>query len=157
MTGQRPRTVLALAGVGIVGLGLTARFGLPRLGASWDFVADLAGSVLYTTMWFVLLRFVFLALSARAATAWAVGISVGIELLQLTGLPALAVSAFAPLRLLLGTTFAVLDLVGYALGGLVALGVAKALERRGSRPRSAAGRARRRAQESGSQPSGPSQ
>nr|WP_256428748.1 DUF2809 domain-containing protein [Frigoribacterium sp. VKM Ac-2836] len=87
---------------------------------------DLLGSALYTVLLALLLALVAPRLPGLALAATATAVSVGVELLQLTGLPAAATAAFPPAAWVLGSTFAATDLLGYLAGGvagLVLLGV----------------------------------
>ncbi|WP_454294230.1 DUF2809 domain-containing protein [Salana multivorans] len=114
------------AGLGVavllipVGLGLRL---LPGL------VGDLAGGVAYAAMIYALLVAIALRLGRSGTTLLALVLTLGIELLQLTGLPAAMVEAFGPARYLLGSTFAWLDLVSAAAGVAVASGVDALLTR----------------------------
>ncbi len=78
--------------------------------------AKLAGDALYTALLFALI----LALRPRARTsraaALALAISCAVELLQLTGVPADLAARHRLFRLALGTTFGVIDLLGYIIG-----------------------------------------
>lgn len=100
----------------VIPLGLFIRF-LP-----WGLGADLAGGILYAVLIYLLVA--FLAPRARPsvvaviAAAWCLMV----ELLQLTDIPRHAAATFAPARLVLGTSFAALDLVAYAAGLLAVWG-----------------------------------
>ncbi|WP_297374003.1 DUF2809 domain-containing protein [Cryobacterium sp.] len=109
---SRRRRMLAAVAAFILITGLVAHFTIDS--AAGDFVAD----ALYAVMLFVVLSFVFV----RTA-AWRIGVAsfvacAGIELFQLTGVPAALAGAFPPSRLLLGTTFTAIDLVAYFVGAL---------------------------------------
>lgn len=86
----------------VVPIGLFARF-LP-LGLA----ADLAGGLLYATLLYVLLGFLFPRAARLHLFLGSLGWCVAVELLQLTPLP------------LLGTSFAVLDLFAYVAGAALA-------------------------------------
>lgn len=106
------RLMLAATAGLILVTGLLVHFTVA--GPAADFVAD----ALYAVMLFVVLAFVFVR-----ASGWRIGlvtfvICVGIELFQLTGIPAGMAEAFPPSRLLLGTTFTVIDLMAYLVGSL---------------------------------------
>jgi uncharacterized membrane protein YdbT with pleckstrin-like domain len=110
---RRRRMLAAVAGLILV-TGLLVHVTIES--AAGNFVAD----ALYAVMLFVVLSFIFVRTSGwRIALATFV-ICVGIELLQLTGVPAAMAEVFPPVRLLLGTTFAALDLVAYFVGALAA-------------------------------------
>ncbi|GIG37657.1 ribosomal maturation YjgA family protein [Cellulomonas pakistanensis] len=112
--GGRPWLATAVAGAVVVVLGLATA----RLGSGGT--ADALGDALYAAL--------VLLLVALAAPRWpravragvAVALCWAVELLQLTGVPAAASSAWPPLRYLLGTTFVATDLLWYAVGVLVA-------------------------------------
>lgn len=111
---MRARLVAAGAALLVVLAGLAARTSWP--GA----VADPAGSILYTVLVAVLVLVVRPRTRPVAAAAVGLAVSVGVELLQLTGLPA-EVAQRAPLaRLVLGSTFGAPDLAWYLVGGAVA-------------------------------------
>ncbi|GMA32853.1 DUF2809 domain-containing protein [Litorihabitans aurantiacus] len=113
--GRRSRVGLALIAVLLVGLGLLGRFALP--GAA----GDVAGGLLYAALVYVLVAIVAPDASVGRLAVVALAVVLGIELLQLTGLPAAIGEAFAPARLVLGTTFTASDLVVGAVGvGLMA-------------------------------------
>ena len=119
----RRRTLAALAAVGLVALGLlVSRLDHP--------LADPVGDALYAA--FVVALMVVVAPRARAGTVAvaALGLCVLVELAQLTGIPAAVVDAVPAARYALGTTFAALDLVAYAVG--TALAVLAAFVRRAS-------------------------
>ncbi|GAA2726753.1 DUF2809 domain-containing protein [Cellulomonas aerilata] len=86
-------------------------------------LADALGDALYAALVWVLLALVLPRWGAPAVTLTAITVCWGIELAQLTGLPAAATAAWAPARYVLGTTFTPSDLVAYAVGA-VAAGVA---------------------------------
>lgn len=112
-TGVSRRTVVFLAGVCTVILGLAVHFL-----AAGDF-ASLVADALYTVLVYLVLAFLF----PRAGRHWvalaAFAVSALIELAQLTGVPAQLAVSFPPSRLIFGTTFSAPDLVAYAVGALV--------------------------------------
>lgn len=109
---RRRRPVLWGLAVVVIGVGAAARFGLRGP------VADLLGGVLYAGLVFVLLALVGPAARTRTLAAIAAGWCVGVELWQLTGLPAEWGGWFPPLRLVLGSGFSSWDLIS-AVGGVV--------------------------------------
>jgi len=122
------RLVLLLVAAAIVAAGLAVHLLAPK-----DAVGDAIGDVLYAVLVVLLVAF-----AAPWAAWWGTGAvalawCVGVELLQLTSLPASLGAAFEPLKLVLGTTFAPWDLLWYALGVVLAAGVDGALRRRGGR------------------------
>jgi hypothetical protein len=110
----RRRRMLAAVAVLILVTGLLVHFTLES--AAGNFVAD----ALYAVMLFVVLSFVFVRTSGWRIALAAFLICVGIELFQLTGIPSSLAEVFPPIRLLLGTTFAAIDLVAYFLGSVAA-------------------------------------
>jgi hypothetical protein len=106
---RRRRMLAAVAGLILV-TGLLVHFTIDS--AAGNFVAD----ALYAVMLFVVLSFAFVRTSSWRVALLTFVICVGIELLQLTGLPAFLAGVFPPSRLLLGTTFAAVDLLAYFLG-----------------------------------------
>lgn len=109
MTRRRALALLVL--VVAVGL-LSRRF---RIGfAVWD---KSLGDVLYTVMVYLLVACVRPSLPPRALGAVALGVSVAVEVFQLTGIPARLPRM---LQLALGTTFAWHDIVCYVVGALLA-------------------------------------
>ncbi|WP_427018742.1 DUF2809 domain-containing protein [Pseudarthrobacter sp. P1] len=126
-TTQR-RLLLAGAGAAVLAAGLAVHY----LGRGP--VADFAADALYPAMVLVVLGVLWPRLRSMVLGAVAFAASAGIELAQLTGVPAGLAAAFPPFRLLLGTTFSALDLVAYAAGaaGAVAAdGVARSRARNG--------------------------
>ncbi len=111
ITARRARLVAAAVVVVAVGLAVATRVvGLP--GA----LADPAGDAMYAA-----LVYLVLACCAPRARWWLVaalafGACAAVEVAQLTGVPALLVAQWSPLRYVLGTTFAAPDLVAYAVG-----------------------------------------
>ena len=77
---------------------------------------DLAGSALYAMLVGLLVAIAWPRLAGWIVALAAFGVSAAVELLQLTGIPASIVSAVPPLRLVFGSSFDPLDLVGYAIG-----------------------------------------
>ena len=102
--------------VPVIGLGLAARF----LGAG--LVADLSGGVLYAVLIYVLLVFVRPRAGYLSNAAIALAFCIAVELLQITTIPADLAAAFPPIRLVLGSTFAPLDLLAYVIGTALATG-----------------------------------
>ncbi|MFF2389173.1 DUF2809 domain-containing protein [Agromyces sp. NPDC058104] len=86
-------------------------------------VVDLAGSALYACLAGLVVAIVRPGLPAWVVAAAGFGIAAAVELLQLTGIPSRLVEAVPPLRLVFGSSFDPLDLVGYALGALLLIGI----------------------------------
>ncbi|NQW87394.1 MULTISPECIES: DUF2809 domain-containing protein [unclassified Frigoribacterium] len=124
----RARLLTAVAAAATVALGVVAKLAVPGL------TGDLLGSALYTVLLALLLalvapRLVAPRLAAPVAAGAATAASVGIELLQLTGLPAAAADAFPPAAWVLGSTFVATDLLGYLAGGVAGLVLLRVLRR----------------------------
>jgi hypothetical protein len=110
---RRRRMLAGVSGLILV-TGLVVHFAIQS--AAGNFVAD----ALYAVMLFVVLSFVFVRTSGWLNALVTFLLCLGIELLQLTGLPASLAEVFPPARLVLGTTFAAIDLVAYLVGALAA-------------------------------------
>lgn len=111
---RRSRVALALVAVAVVAGGLV----VTRVGDGE--VTGAAGDALYAALVYVLVALVSPGSRARFVAVVALGLCLGVELAQLTGAPADAVSSWEPLRYVLGTTFQWTDLVAYAGGVLTA-------------------------------------
>ncbi|WP_166874312.1 DUF2809 domain-containing protein [Salinibacterium sp. ZJ450] len=122
---SRPRTLLA--GVLVTAAGLLVHFTLA--GAAADFTAD----ALYAVLAYLVVALLAPRMPPAALAGIAYGLCALIELGQLTGLPAALAVLFPPARLLLGTTFAPLDLLAYAVGVAGALLAERLLARRADR------------------------
>lgn len=83
-------------------------------------VAKYAGDALYTVLLFWIVVLVTPHVSAARAGMVALGVSVAVELFQLTGVPAALAEHSVLAHLVLGTTFNAPDLFWYAVGALVA-------------------------------------
>ncbi len=106
----RRRLPLVAVAVLVVLAGLAVQTLRP---AAW---ADVGGTVLYAALVYVVLALVWpSAVAARIGLATA-AVCTSIELLQLTGAAASLSAAFAPARLVVGTTFAWVDLLAYTAG-----------------------------------------
>lgn len=112
----RRRIVLLLVAALLVPVGLGARTLPGALG-------DVAGGLLYAALLVVLCAFVAPAARSLSVGLVAAAIGVGIELLQLTGLPAALASAVPLSRVVLGSTFVVTDLLVAVLGAAGAAAV----------------------------------
>ncbi|APR82914.1 integral membrane protein [Minicystis rosea] len=113
----RRRCPLLVAAPAIVIAGLGARAMLGGL------AAKLAGDALYTVLVYILVLMVRPETSIRRAFAVAVGVSFAVEFAQLTPYPAILAKKHVLFRLVLGTTFGLVDLAGYVIGGLGAAGL----------------------------------
>ena len=129
---RRIRLRAVVAAVGCVALGL----GLQPLDRSP--LVDVVGSMLYVVLFGLVILLAWPALPAVAVASVALAIAVGVELLQLTPIPAAVVDAVPAARLLFGSAFDPWDLAAY-LGGAVALFVLlRVITRARTRPISAA-------------------
>lgn len=129
------RAVLAVAAAGTAAAGLAVHVALPASPAT-----DGLGDVLYAVLVFLLVAFAAPRARVVAVSAVALAWCVAVELLQLTGLPGAWGSVVPPLRLVLGSGFAALDLLWYAVGVALAAGADAVLRRvrvPGRRPRGA--------------------
>ncbi|WP_426623669.1 DUF2809 domain-containing protein [Leifsonia sp. McL0607] len=119
----RRRVVLLLVAVAVVAAGLTVH----ELAEGW--AGAFAGDALYAVLLFVLVAIVTPRAHSAVVGGIALTVCVGVELLQLTGVPARLSAAIPGVELVLGSTFQATDLIAYALGAAVAT-VADLLVRR---------------------------
>lgn len=124
----KTRLWLLAAAAAVVGLGLACRYGL------WGPWAKYGGVALWATEAYVMVLLVRPSLSVRHAAAWALAVSWGVELFQLTGAPAWLSSHHILLRLIFGTTFHGPDLPAYAAGVSLGAVVHWRMKRRLSAP-----------------------
>jgi hypothetical protein len=110
---RRRRTPLALAAVTILAAGLATHYLLS------GFFADALADGLYTALIAVVILLIGPRLRPWVAASAAFALSAAVELLQLTALPAALAETVPFSRLILGTTFAPLDLVFYAVAALI--------------------------------------
>lgn len=116
VSGVLQRRVVALLAIPLtVAAGLLSRRWLDGL------PAKLAGDALYTALVYVIALAVAPDLRPRRAAAIALGWSFAVELFQLTGVPARLSAKHVLWRLILGTTFGLVDLAGYLIGAIGAL------------------------------------
>ena len=109
----RRRARLAIVVVLLVPVGLAARL-LPGT------AGDVAGGLLYAAMLVVLCALVTPRARSVTLGAVAAALGVGIELLQLTGLPAALAETIPAARYVLGSTFVAADLVVAVVGAALA-------------------------------------
>ncbi len=119
-----PRLVAALVAVGLVGLGIA----VSRVDATF---ADPLGDAVYAAFVYALVVVAAPRARPRTVAAVALGFCVLVELAQLTGIPARIVDAVPVARYALGTTFAAVDLLAYAVG----VALAALVHRAGAVPR----------------------
>ncbi|MFD5657294.1 ribosomal maturation YjgA family protein [Streptomyces hirsutus] len=110
---NRIRLSAAVAVPAIVGVGLGLRV------VTVGDVAKYGGDALYTLLIFTLVILVAPRVATWKAGALALALSWGVELLQLSGLPAELSRHSTAARLILGSTFNAPDLFWYAVGALV--------------------------------------
>ncbi|WP_150307947.1 ribosomal maturation YjgA family protein [Planctomonas psychrotolerans] len=132
----RSRARILFAAPAIVVLGLTLRFGLP------DAAADPLGGACYALLVYVLVAFL-----APRASRWLLGgvaltICVGIELFQLTAIPARLADAVPPVALVLGSGYSAADLPPYLAGAFLAVLLDRFLRPQSGRGRARAGQSR---------------
>lgn len=113
----RRRTAPAVAAALTVAAGLSVRSVLD------GDVAKYAGDALYALLIFWLVLVVAPRTRGWVAAAVACAVSVGVELFQLTGIPAELGAHSVLARLVLGTTFNAPDLPFYAVGALLGWGL----------------------------------
>ncbi|MFI8411367.1 DUF2809 domain-containing protein [Paeniglutamicibacter gangotriensis] len=116
-TAHRRRLGAVACVLPVIALGLGARF----LGSG--LAADLSGGVIYAVLIYVLATLLRPRAGQAANAVAALVFCVLIELLQLTAFPTSLAAVFPPVRLVLGTTFVPLDLLAYAIGSALALGL----------------------------------
>ena len=93
----RLRALVAAVGCVVLGLGLQLLDRSP--------LVDVLGSMLYVIVFGLVILLTWPALPAVAVASIALAIAVGVELLQLTPIPAVVVDAVPPARLLFGSAF----------------------------------------------------
>lgn len=105
---RRRRLVAASAALASILAGLAVhRFGTGDVG-------DITGDALYAALVYLLLVTVFPRTSRRALAATAIIFCTGIEMLQLTDIPATITAAFPPAFLVFGAAFDQRDIIVYA-------------------------------------------
>lgn len=107
-----PRLRPAAWSIVLIGLGLVVR------GVFAPAIGEHLGNVAWGAMWVALVWLAVPRWRLVRIAAVALVIVWGIELLQITGVPAAIIRAWPASRWLLGTSFAVHDLVGNGLGVL---------------------------------------
>lgn len=110
----RRRVALIVVAVVVVVGGLTVH----ELADGW--AGAFAGDALYAVLMVVLVAVVAPRAPSALAGALALAVCVGVELLQLTSVPARLSATIPGVELVLGSTFQVTDLLAYAIGSLVA-------------------------------------
>ncbi|MDQ1129010.1 DUF2809 domain-containing protein [Microbacterium sp. SORGH_AS_0888] len=125
----RRRIVAAALAVVAIVAGLAVHAG-PASAAT-----DVAGDALYAALVYLLVVLLAPRWSVWGAGAVAAAWCVAVELLQLTGLPAVWSAAAPPVRLVLGTGFDVRDILVYAVTAVVCAGLDAGIRRFASCPR----------------------
>ncbi|MCI0155096.1 DUF2809 domain-containing protein [Leifsonia shinshuensis] len=120
----RRRVALLVVAVLVVVTGLTVH----RLADGW--IGGFTGDALYAVLMVMLVAIVVPRAPSVVVGGVALAVCVGVELLQLTGVPALLSAAVPGVELVLGTTFQATDLLAYALGALGATFVDLLVRRR---------------------------
>ncbi|MGV9505005.1 ribosomal maturation YjgA family protein [Streptomyces tendae] len=118
-TPARRRLAAAVAAAVIVGAGLALR--TVAVGEA----AKYGGDALYTLLLFALVLVAAPRTAPAKAAAVALAVSWGVELLQLTDVPAHLARRSTAARLVLGTTFNAPDLFWYAVGAAVGRAVVR--------------------------------
>jgi len=127
----RPRPGILIVGLCVVATGLLIHY--TWVGATADFLAD----ALYAVLVYLLVIFVAPRLRPITWAGIAYGICVLVELAQLTNGPTAVAAVFPPAVLVLGNTFAWIDLMAYAVGIASATAcvlLSRGLLARGSKP-----------------------
>jgi hypothetical protein len=110
----RRRVALTVVAAMVVVGGLTVH----ELADGW--AGAFAGDALYAVLMVVLVALVAPRAPSALVGGVALTVCVGIELLQLTGVPARLSATIPGVELALGSTFQATDLVAYAIGAVVA-------------------------------------
>ena len=110
---MRTRLWAGVVALGVVGAGLGVR------GVAAGAVAKYAGDALYTVLILVLVVLIAPRVRPPVAAGVALGFSWGVEVFQLSGVPAELGAHSALARLVLGTSFNAPDLFWYAIGAAV--------------------------------------
>lgn len=119
---RRSRARVLLAIILVIPLGMLVRQ-LPGE------VGNLAAGACFPVLFALLIWTVAPRVRGPICAVAAFAIAATIEVAQLTPVPALLTAAFPPAYWLVGTTFAPLDLVGYALGAVLVVPLGVALTR----------------------------
>lgn len=126
---SRRRLAAAAALLVVVTAGLAVNGLLPDTAAT-----DIAGDALYAAAAYVFVVLLAPCVASVVVGAVAAAWCVGVELLQLTGIPHAAGAAFPPAMLVLGTVFDARDLIVYLVTIAALAALDTALRRRGTRP-----------------------
>lgn len=120
---RRRRLLLATAAIPVVALGLALHY------LASGPAGDLATDALYAVLVYLVLGILIIRARPMLLGLGAFALCAAIEFSQLSGIPATLSESVPPLRLLLGTTFAPLDLLAYAMGVAVVMVVDVLLQR----------------------------
>lgn len=110
----RRRVVLVVVAAAVVMAGLTVH----ELADGW--AGAFAGDALYAVLIVLLVAAVVPRAPSVVAGGLGLAVCVGVELLQLTGVPAHLSAAIPGVELVLGSTFQATDLLAYAIGAAAA-------------------------------------
>ena len=97
---------------------LTSAVGL--FGRSVPIAGTALGGIAYAVLIALIVAIVWPAVRPLVAAAVGLGVSIAVELLQLTAIPGVLTDAIPPLRWVLGSTFLWVDLLWYVVGAVVA-------------------------------------
>ncbi|TFB91837.1 DUF2809 domain-containing protein [Cryobacterium luteum] len=128
--GSRSRRNFCVFAAVNIGAGLMVHF--TTAGPVGDFAAD----ALYAVLAYLVVSFIAPRLRQMGSAAVAFLACAAVEAAQLSPAPAALADAFPPARLVLGTTFAPVDLLAYAVGVLAALVCDRLIPRARDRARS---------------------
>jgi hypothetical protein len=120
MRSEQILVALRRRGAILLALPLTIAAGLGSRALLSGLPAKIAGDALYTVLVYVLVLVARPDARIRSAFAIALGVSFAVELAQLTPYPAWLSSKHVILRLVFGTTFGFVDLLGYLVGAVFA-------------------------------------
>ncbi|WP_166788076.1 DUF2809 domain-containing protein [Cryobacterium glaciale] len=96
-------------------------------------MGDFAADALYAVLAYLAVSFIAPRLRPQGTATVSYLVCVAIEAAQLSPGPAALADVFPPARLVLGTTFAPVDLLAYAVGALAALVCDRLIPRRRTR------------------------
>lgn len=121
---HRRSVTIQATGAAVICMGLAVHFTV--YGSVGDFAAD----ALYAVLAYLVVSFLVPRVRPQVAATVSFVVCAVIEVAQLSPGPAALAEVFPPARLILGTTFAPLDLVAYAVGVSAALTCDLLIQRR---------------------------
>src|SRR5690349_9515667 len=113
--------VLRPRGAALLAVPLTIASGLGARAYFGGLPAKIAGDALYTVLLYVLVVVLRPSVRPSRAFALALGVSVAVEVAQLTPYPAWLSSKHVVLHLVFGSGFGFVDLAGYLVGAVFAV------------------------------------